>query len=394
VETTPVLDAITPRANVTITPTLIIGAGPAGLAVGACLKHADVPCMILERSDKVGATWHQHYDRLHLHTNKAHSSLPFFPLPKHYPRYPSRLQMTDYFEAYAQRFHLEARFGQHVLAAAYQNGEWHVQTQNALYRARYLIVATGYNQQPYLPAWPGMGAFRGSILHSSQYRNGAAFTDQRVLVVGLGNSGGEIAVDLWEHGATPSLAVRGSVNIIPRDLFGIPIITLAIASSKLPPWLADSVTAPFLRWAIGDLTQYGLRKQAYGPMTQIHQDKRIPLIDVGTVQLVRRGQVTIYPGIKSFTDERIIFIDGTHAAFDAVIAATGYRPNVNEFLQGLPRAYDDNGVPLRSGGESAIQGLYFCGFYLAPTGMLREIAREAKQISADIWRKWGHSKTD
>ena len=97
--------------------TIIIGAGPAGLAVAACLKRAAVPALILEQSDKVGATWHRHYDRLHLHTDKAHSALPFVPFPRDYPRYPSRLQVIAYLEAYARAFQLEIRFGQEVVAA-------------------------------------------------------------------------------------------------------------------------------------------------------------------------------------------------------------------------------------------------------------------------------------
>ncbi|CAN5709723.1 NAD(P)/FAD-dependent oxidoreductase [soil metagenome] len=376
------------------TPVLIIGAGPAGLAIGACLRQTAVPFMILEQTDKVGATWHQHYDRLHLHTSKANSALPFFPLPRRYPRYPSRLQMIDYFEAYARHFQLEPRFGQEVVAADYHDGEWSVQTQDTLYRAQYLIIATGYNRKPSIPAWPGLSTFRGSVLHSAQYKNGATFKKQRVLVVGMGNSGGEIAIDLVEHGAKPSLAIRSSVNIIPRDLFGIPIITLSIVLSKIAPWLADALTAPILRWVIGDLTQYGIHKLPYGPMTQIQRDQRIPLIDVGTVQLIKRRQITIYPDIKEFTETGIIFTNGAQAEFDAVIAATGYRPNVNSFLQGLPSAYDENGFPIAIGSESAHMGLYFCGFRISATGMLREIAREAKQISDDISRKWTNNRVE
>ena len=125
-----------------------------------------------------------------------------------------------------------------------------------------------------------------------------------------------------------------------------------------------------------------------GPLAQIERDARIPLIDVGTVKLIKRGVITVYPGIEQFTHEGVIFTDGQQGAFDAVILATGYRPRVNSFLTGAG-AYDEQGTPLCSGQESAVAGLYFCGYYVSPTGMLREIGIEARRISAAIAKKSG-----
>lgn len=364
--------------------TLVIGAGPAGLAVGACLNRAGLTCLILEQTDKVGAAWHRHYDRLHLHTSKAYSALPFAPFPQDYPRYPSRLQVIAYLEAYVRQFQLQPRFGQQVVAARYANSLWEIQTQDTLYHSLDLVIATGYNREPYLPDWPGQASFRGALLHSSQYRNGEPFKNQQALVVGFGNSGGEIAIDLWEHGAQPSLAVRSPVNVIPRELFGIPILAIGIMLRRLPPRLADALNAPLLRAVVGDLTPYGLRQLPRGPLTQIQRDARIPLIDVGTINLIKRGQITVRPGIERFTEEGVIFTDGQPGRFDAVILATGYRPRVNAFLEGASVACDENGTPLSSGRATPIPGLYFCGYYVSPTGMLREIALEAQRISAAI----------
>ena len=364
--------------------TLVIGAGPAGLAVGACLKRAGMSCLILEQSRELGATWHRHYDRLQLHTDKAHSALPFLPFPKDYPRYPSRLQVIDYLEGYARHFELEPRFAQHVVAARRGNGVWQVQTQNTYYQALNLVIAGGYSREPYLPDWPGQASFQGTLLHSSQYRNGRAFKGQRVLVVGFGNSGGEIALDLWEHGAEPSLAVRSPVNVIPRELFGIPIVTVSLMQSNLPPRWADALSAPILRAALGDLRRYGLQPLPYGPMTQIKHGARVPLIDVGTVRLLKRGQVTVYPGLERFDETGVLFTGGTRQNFDAVILATGYRPRVDAFLVGASAVYDAQGTPLTSGEETPLPGLYFCGYQVAATGMLREIALEAQRIAAAL----------
>lgn len=365
-------------------PAIVVGAGPAGLAVGASLQQAGIPCLILEQADKVGVAWHRHYQRLHLHTDKKHSELPFAPFPREYPRYPSREQMISYLEAYAERFHLEPRLGQQVVSARQAGGLWEVQTQDSRYRASNLVIATGYSREPWLPTWPGQDSFQGSILHSSRYRDGEPFRGQEVLVVGFGNSGGEIAIDLWEHGARPSLAVRSPVNVIPRDLFGIPILAIGILQGRLPPRWADALNAPLLRAVMGDLTRYGLRKLPQGPITQIRRDARIPLIDVGTIQLIKRGQVKVWPGIERFTEDAVRFTDGRQEKFDAVILATGYRPRVDAFLEGALNACDDEGTPLFSGPEAPIPGLYFCGFHVSPTGMLREIAREARRISAAI----------
>ena len=367
--------------------TIIIGAGPAGLAVGACLRRAGIPCIILEQGDDVGTSWRRHYDRLHLHTAKAFSELPFAHFPGDYPRYPSRLQVVEYLEAYARQFELAPRFGQQVVSARWIADMWEVQTQNGRYEAANLVVATGYNREPNLLGWPGQESFQGSILHSSQYRNGESFKGQPVLVVGLGNSGGEIAIDLWEHGARPSLAVRSPVNVIPRELVGIPILAIAILESKLPAQLADTLNAAILRMAIGDLKKYGLRKPPQGPFTQVQRQAHIPLIDIGTLDLIRRGHLAVRPGVGRFTSEGVVFTDGQSESYAAVILATGYRPKVNTFLQAAQITHDENGTPLLSGCESSMRGLYFCGYSVAVTGMLREIAIEARRISRDIARK-------
>lgn len=371
-----------------VSDTLVVGAGPAGLAVGACLKQSNVLCMILEQSDRVGSAWHHHYDRLHLHTDKTNSQLPFFAYPLSYPRYPSRAQVITYLEAYAQKFELDIRFRQQVIAASYQNELWEVQTQNALYQARNLVIAGGYNREPFLPTWPGQDSFQGNVMHSSEYRNGQPFRGKKVLVVGFGNSGGEIAIDLHEHGAQVGISVRSGVNVIPRELFGIPILSIGVLQGKLPARLADAINSFILHYVIGDLTKYGLRKLPYGPVTQMRRAARIPLIDVGTLNLIKNGAVTIHEGIKEFTEDGVIFTNGQNVEFDTVILATGYRPRINKFLTGFSAAaYDVNGIPLSSGKETSMPGLYFCGYYVSPTGMLREIAIEAKKIGASIARK-------
>ena len=375
--------------------TVIIGAGPAGLAVAACLKKAGVSPLILERADRVGASWRAHYDRLHLHTPKAGSALPFLPYPDDYPRYPSRQQVVDYLEAYAARFDIAPRFGQQVVdvrqvrtgadaPAQLQAGAWHVRTNDAEFCAQHLVVATGYNREPNIPSWPGQEQFAGEVLHSSRYRNGEAFRDRDVLVVGLGNSGGEIALDLCERGARVRLAVRSPVNIVPREILGIPAQRISIAQRRLPPRVVDTLNGAILRFIRPDLSAYGLRWSGRGPATQIAEQARIPLIDIGTVDLIRQGRIVVLPGIERFVRDGVIFTNGVQARFDAVVLATGYRPRVDALLPHATGVLGAAGSPLASGHATALPGLFFCGYKVTATGALREIGLEAQRIAQSI----------
>jgi cation diffusion facilitator CzcD-associated flavoprotein CzcO len=136
-----------------------------------------------------------------------------------------------------------------------------------------VVVATATTQSP---TWPGQECFRGRILHSSEYRNGKPFCDQSVLLIGFGNSGGEIAMDLHEHGARVTMSVRGTVNVVPREILHLSIVTVSIALSRLPARVADALAAPLLRLTIGNLTKLGFRKAASGPITQIKRTSRVP----------------------------------------------------------------------------------------------------------------------
>ncbi len=361
--------------------TIVIGAGPAGLAAAACLRAQGIPAVILEASDAVGSSWRRHYERLHLHTDRAHSELPGLGFPSGTPRWPSREQVILYLETYAEHHQLAIYLGTKVTRVARDRDAWVVSTSHGDRRAERVVIATGYPRVPVMPAWASR--FRGSIVHSSVYRNGAAYRGQRVLVVGFGNSGGEIAIDLHEHGARPSIAVRSAVNVIPREFFGVPALAIGIASARVPPKIADMLSAPLIRAVVGDIRKLGFKKLPYGPMTQIARDGRIPLIDIGTLALIRDGHVALRPDVVDADGDTVTFSDGRREAFDAIVCATGYQPRVDEILPGVP--LDRHGAPPKSGAEIA-PGLFTIGFYVAPTGMLREIGIEAKRIAAHATR--------
>ncbi len=366
------------------TDVAVVGSGPAGLAVAACLRRAGVDFVLLEKEAVLAPSWRRHYQRLHLHTDRSHSGLPYFPMPRTYPRYPSRLQVIEYLEAYAKAFSLAPRFGEEVVEARRQEGAWALKTAAARYRVRALVLATGYNATPVRPHWPGMEGYQGVVLHSSEYTSGERFRGQDVLVVGFGNSGGEIAIDLFEQGARPSIVVRGAVNLLPRELLGIPILTWAIALSKLPPKVADALAAPLLRMTFGDLSRLGLRKAPVGALTELNTRRHVPLIDVGTVALLRNKQLQLRPAIRAFTKDGVLFEDGAEAAYQAVVLATGYRHRLAQVLGDVDGVLDAAGQPRTSGRETSLPQLYLCGFYVAPTGMLREAGVEARRIAKDL----------
>jgi indole-3-pyruvate monooxygenase len=372
------------------TNTIIIGSSAAGLACAACLNRHRVPYILLEQHPHVGHLWRSHYDRLHLNTEKKYSSLPYLSFPKDAPVYVSKNEMAAYLENYMQKFDIKPEFNQKVFSVQQADELWEVNTAEKKYCAKNIIIATGLSRQPFEPHWEGIEEFKGKIIHSSRYKNGIPFKGQQVLVVGFGNSACEISICLHEHGAYPSLSVKGAVNIIPRGN-GTSRLSSFFDSfawvTKLAPALIDSINAPFLRSKYGDYSKYGLQKLPYGPNIQIVKYKRLPLLDIGTFELIKKGIIKVYQGIERFTPDGVIFGDGQEHAFDAVILGTGYRAALSDFLPYSLDVTDKEGKPSGSGVESTLRGLYFCGFNTSPLGMLREIGMEAKKIARAIAKK-------
>jgi hypothetical protein len=363
--------------------TVVIGASAAGLSTSHCLEKVAVEHVLLEKQRQVATAWRNHYDRLHLHTTKGLSTLPDHPWPAETASYPARIEVVRYMEDYAERLVQPPRFGQNVCRIERHAHGWRTQTDDAAYLSQNVVIATGYTRTPYVPAWPGRALYRGDFLHSSQYKNGDAWSGKRVLVVGFGNSACEIAIDLHERGAKPTLAVRGPVNIIPRDILGIPILGIGISMSALPAEVADVLAWPLLRATIGDVRELGLQKLPYGPNVQIQKHGRIPLLDIGTVALIKKGELQVRPNVARFTESGVVFSDGEHEEFAAVVLGTGYRPALSEFFADAGAICTNDGVPKQSGAE-LLPGLYLCGFHVSPTGMLREIAIEARRIASSI----------
>ncbi|MGE3810361.1 MAG: flavin-containing monooxygenase [Candidatus Nanopelagicales bacterium] len=364
------------------TDTLVIGASAAGLASVVTLRRAGVAAEVLEASDQVAVAWRHHYERLHLHTPKSASSLPGLPMPRDWPRYPAREQVVEYLEQYAASNGVRPHFGQRVSRIERaDDGIWAVTTDDRTWTARNVVVATGATRVPVRPTWPGMEEYGRAVLHSSEYRNGEPWRGGRVLVVGFGNSACEQAIDLVEHGVEAHLSVRSAVNVLPRDLLGVPVLQMGIAMRRLPTGLADALAAPLVALTVGDITKVGLRKLPYGPQTQIKNDRHIPLLDIGTMDHIKAGRITVHGDIARFTPTGVELADGTTLDVDAVVLATGYRPGLEEFLPAWQQVCDADGRPTVSGGRTALPGLYFVGQFVSPSGMLREMGLEAERVA-------------
>ncbi|MFD2573112.1 flavin-containing monooxygenase [Spirosoma soli] len=376
--------------------TLIIGAGPAGLAIAGQLAHRNLPFTMLEASEYVGFAWRNHYDRLHLHTVKQHSALPHLPYPADYPTYVSRLQVVDYLERYAEHFGIKPLFNQKVISIRRNDTpditdeRWQVQTETNTFTAGRVIVATGYNRIPNVPELPGQRDFRGIIWHSHEYRNGAPFRDENVLVVGMGNTGAELALDLLEHGARPFISVRRPINIVRRDVFGKPAQPTAIFLNKFPNWFYDLVTGLSQKLTVGDLTKYGLGKPSH-PASYDTRRGKIPVIDLGTLDQIKAGNITVVPAIERINAKTVTFARPGGASqelpFDAIILATGYRPGVRSILgEDLSaKILNERGYPKHLWfKDPTLQGLYFLGYTTPLTGIIYNLTIDSGRIADDI----------
>lgn len=365
--------------------TVIIGAGPSGLAAAGALQARGHTAVVLEAADAVGSLWRRHYDRLHLHTVKKHSALPGLPYPAETPKYVPRGQFVDYLERYAEHFGIRPRFGVRVLGLRREGEQTEVTTTEGPLRAKNVVVASGYNRIPKIPEWPGQSDFGGEIVHSRAYRNGDPYAGQTVLVVGIGNTGGEIAIDLWERGARPIICVRGPVHVVPREFMGRSAQESSLLLSRFPEPIADALTEFIGKYVMPDVSDLGLQRPKVSVRKQVLEQGKIPLIDIGTIDLIRQGAIKVVPGIESFTHDGVQVADGRLIKCDAVVLATGYRPALEQLLPSDHSLLDDRGYPRVHGTPNPDwPGLYFLGFANPITGALREAGLEAVRIAQHI----------
>jgi cation diffusion facilitator CzcD-associated flavoprotein CzcO len=371
------------------TPVLVVGAGPAGLAVAASLRRRGVEALVLDRGTAVGDSWRRRYDRLHLHTPRVQSALPGKRIPRSAGRWVARDDMVAYLADYADHHGLAPRFGTQVQKLVRDGDGWLAETSAGPIRARQVVLASGYNCEPVVPAWPGVDSFAGKLLHASEYANPGPFAGKDVLVVGAGNTGAEIAADLAANGAAAvHLAVRTPPNVIPRSLGPVPITLLGISLDYSPAWLADPLNKLLQRRFVGDLTRYGMPAARAGVVAQARATGVTPTIDVGLIEELRAGRVTPVAALERFEDGEVVLADGTRLRPDVVIAATGYSRAL-EPVVGHLGVLDARGAPVVHGARThpAAPGLRFVGLSNPLKGLLFQISLDARAAARAISRE-------
>lgn len=353
------------------TEVLIVGAGPAGLAVGACLTRLGLRARLLERGDVPGLSWARHYEALRLHTPRSLSALPGLRFSSK-GTYPDRVEFLAYLAEYARRFKLEIDHGREATALLREEGGWRVETSAGDYRSRHVVLATGCFGTPREPEWPGQNLFEGRWLRPADVRSGGTWHGRRVLVVGLGNTAADLIEEVHCGGARVAVSVRGPVYLTPLELLGV-------NRFRWQQWLPERApSAGKLFWwglqerLYGDLRGHGLTLKSKQQIDHDHRSGLPPVIAGPLVDLIRRGEVAVFPGILEITPEGALFADGRREAFTDIVLATGFEK------KGFSLAGDLE-VP-KDGPVPGQPGLWLCG--AAPA--LRHIRKAARQIAAGI----------
>lgn len=311
----------------------LIGAGPSGLAGARCLQKHGVAFQGFEAHDDVGGLWNIHnprstvYESAHLISSKRMTEFAEFPMADTVADYPSHRELLDYFRAFADHFGLRQhyRFGTRVLkvepVSAEPDTRWRLTTEGpdgVQHTADYkgVVVANGTLAEPNMPTFPGQ--FAGELLHTSAYKSAALFEGKRVLIVGAGNSGCDIAVDAVHRARRVDISVRRGYYFVPKYVFGRPADTLG-GKIRLPAWLKQRVDATILRWFSGDPVRMGFPKPEYR-MYESH-----PVVNSLILHHIGHGDVKVRADIERLDGHTVRFKDGSAADYDLILAATGYR---------------------------------------------------------------------
>jgi cation diffusion facilitator CzcD-associated flavoprotein CzcO len=359
-------------------PAIVIGAGPAGLATSQQLKERGIEHLVLERGASVAESWGRVYDSLTLHTGKHMSALPGMRFERADPLFVPRATFLGYLNRYRERFTLPVQTGCEVRSAVRDDGGWRLDTTCGQFHASVLVVATGIMANPQVPAFPGAESFRGRILHSVAYRRPDDYRGKRTLVIGAGNSGGEIASELARAGVDTTIAIRTGANVVPLQLAGIPIQYLSYLIRKLPRKAQEAVVAGMRMLTDWKKGPPPIPRPSYGPLDAI------PLIGFHLVDAIREGLIQVRGGIERFTPDGVRFNDGREERFDEVILATGFRSAIR-FLGDAIKT-DARGFGQRRGRVVSIdqENLFFVGHNYDSTGGLFNIRRDAPLAAAAV----------
>ena len=339
---------------------LLIGAGPCGLGTARGLKDEGVAYDHVEADREVGGNWlHGVYPTAHIISSKKITEYPGYPMPDHYPDFPSAQNMLDYYVDYAHHFGLHENIEFHTRVdhiRPVEGNRWEVTLstgERRLYAG--VLMANGHHWHRNLPDFEGADTFEGDIIHSKDYKRREQLAGKRVVVVGGGNSACDLAAESSRIGAAAYLSMRSGVWFLPKTFMGKPIADSPFAT--WPVWFQRPFLKLMLHLVQGPWSDYGLPEPDYKIF------EKHPTLGSEVLHYIKHGRLTPKPGIRRLDGRFVEFTDGSRAEADLVACATGYLLSYPFLPEALQRV---KGAVAQVYGWSMLddyQGLYYLGWY-------------------------------
>ncbi len=326
-----------PRADI-----LVIGAGPAGIATAYALQQAGLHYRVVDRASVIGSTWNSLYPSLRLNTTRFYSHMWDMKFPLNYGMFPTARQYHYYLLAYVDKHRFNINLGVEIERVTLDGDGWRVESSEGVHRYPVVVSATGIFGSPVVPHIPGLERFQGELIHSSEYRHPDQARDKRVLVVGNGPSGVDIAIEAATTARQPvQLAIRTGIDLRPRYPYGLPRHAWMMIGEKLPTGWCDWLQRVTNNLRYAQQERYGLRR----PAADADSSSAVPYRGPGLINAVRDGHVQPVTAPVAFDGDQVELADGTLLQPDLVVMATGFRPVLHQYLSPPDVVFDFNPNP-------------------------------------------------